>query len=152
VSEPSEAEAGVQARPDPLEPLAAEREPSEPQPVAMPEEPVAAPDQVHLLKRWTFVLVLLAVWIPAAAIGLGLYYWWFHSVDKTWPVFVVLIFLAVCTVGALLTAMVDGRPLVAAVAVAMMAAPLAAVAGAAVLHGTYFCNHVSRCLVGLIPY
>jgi hypothetical protein len=23
---------------------------------------------------------------------------------------------------------------------------------AAVLHGTYFCQHVSRCLVGLIPY
>jgi hypothetical protein len=150
VSEPSEAEAGAQARPDPLEPLAAEREPSESQP--LPAEADTAPGQVHCLKRWTFVLVLVAVWIPAAAIGLGLYYWWFHSVDKTWPVFVVLVFVVVSTVGALLAAMVNDKPLVAALAVALMAAPLAAVAGAAVLHGTYFCNHVSRCLVGLIPY
>ena len=110
------------------------------------------PEQQHLLKRWIFLLVLVAVWIPAAAIGLGLYHWWFHSVDKTWPVFVVLIFVVVCAVAALLAAMVDGKPLVAAVAIAMMSAPLAAVAAAAVLHGTYFCDHASRCLVGLIPY
>ena len=114
-------------------------------------EPVAVPQQ-HDLKRWAFLLVLVAVWIPAAAIGLGLYYWWFHSVDKTWPVFVVLIFVVVCSVAALLAAMVDGKPLVAAVAIAMMAAPLAAVAAAAVLHGTYYCERVGRCLVGVIPY
>jgi len=119
--------------------LAADREPS-------------ATEQAHDLKRWTFVLVLVAVWIPAAAIGLGLYYWWFHSVDKTWSVFVVLIFVGVCTLSALLAAMVDGKPVVAAVAVAVMAAPVAAVAAAAVLHGSYFCDRVGHCLVGLLPY
>lgn len=127
---------------EPLEPEGEDRE---------LEEPVAVAEQ-NLLKRWTFLFVAVAVWIPAAAIGLGLYYWWFHSLDKTWPVFVVMIFVVVCAVTAMLSAMVDGKPPVAAVAIAMMAGPLAAVAGAAVLHGTYFCDRVSRCLVGLIPY
>lgn len=100
------------------------------------------------------MLVLFPVWIPAAAIGLGLYYWWFHSLDKTWPIFVVLIFVAVCTVTSLLATMVDGKPLVAAAGLALMSGPLAAVAGAAVLHGIYFCDSpmARHCLVGLIPY
>ena len=72
--------------------------------------------------------------------------------DKRWPVFVVLIFVAVCTVSAVMAAMVHDKPLVSAVAVAVMAAPLPAVGAAAVLHGTYFCDRVGHCLVGLIPY
>jgi hypothetical protein len=59
-------------------------------------------------------------------------------------------------IGALLVgtaaAMVNDKPLVSALALAVMAAPLAAVAAAAVLHGTYFCDRVRHCLVGLIPY
>jgi hypothetical protein len=104
------------------------------------------------LKRWTFVLVVAGVWTVAAGAGLGLYHWWFHSIDKTPPVFVVLIFVVVCTVGSLLTAMVDNKPLVSALAIALMSAPLAALGGAAVLYGLYFCDRVSRCLVGIIPY
>lgn len=115
-------------------------------------ETAAEPAQAHGLRRWTLVLTLVAVWIPAAAIGVGLYYWWFNTLDKTWPVFVVLIFVVVCTLGALLAAMVDGEPLAAAVSIALMAAPLAAAAGASVLHGSYFCDRVGHCLVGLIPY
>jgi asparagine N-glycosylation enzyme membrane subunit Stt3 len=129
--------------------------PESPDPVEAPAVETSTelePGQVVYLKRWTFVLVLAAVWIPAAAIGLGLYYWWFHSLDKTWPVFVVLIFVAVCTVAALLAVMVEGKPLVAAVGLAMMSGPLAGVAAAAVLHGIYFCDRVGRCLVGVIPY
>ena len=38
--------------------------------------------------------VVAGVWLVAAARGLGLYYWWFHSLDKTPAVFVVLIFLS----------------------------------------------------------
>lgn len=115
-----------------------------------PVEPASAP--YHHLTRWALILVLAAVWIPADAIGLALYYWWFHSLDKSWPVFVVLIFVVVCTLVGLLIAMVEGKPLVAAVAIAVMAAPLPATAAAAVLHGTYYCEHVSRCLIGVIPY
>ena len=80
------------------------------------------------LKRWTFVLVVAGVWIVAAASGLGLYYWWYQSVDKTPSVFVVLIYLVVCTVGSLLIAMVQNKPLMSALAIALMSAPLASTA------------------------
>lgn len=142
------------ASPDPMQPLAAEHEPSDSPTGPLP--PVVHPEVVagtyHYLKRWTFVLVVAAVWIVGAAAGLGLYDWWFHSLDKTPPVFVVLLFVIVCTVGGLLVAMATDKPLVSALAIALMSAPLAALGAAAVLHGTYFCQHVSRCLVGLIPY
>lgn len=142
------------AQPDPVQPLVAEREPldapSEPLPV--PAKPAVVPGNFQFLKRWTFVLVVAGVWTVAAGCGVGLYYWWFHSLDKTPPVFVVLVFLIVCTVGALLTAMVQNKPLVSALAIALMSAPLAALGGAAVLHGLYFCEWASRCFVGLIPY
>jgi len=145
------------AQPDPVQPLAAERDPGKsaeattgPLPVVVLPEVV--PGNYKYLKRWTFVLVVLGVWIAGAASGLGLYYWWFHSIDKTPSVFVVLLFVTVCTVGSLVAAMVGEKPLVSALAIALMSAPLAAMGAAAVLHGTYFCQHVSRCLVGLIPY
>jgi len=122
------------------------------EPIPAPAHPELVPGTYQYLKRWTFVLVVAGVWIVAAAIGLGLYYWWFHALDKTPTEFVVLIFLTVCTVGGVLTAMVNDKPLVSALAIALMSAPLAATGGAAVLHGIYFCDRVSRCLVGLIPY
>jgi hypothetical protein len=138
-------QSGRHARPDPSEPAPEQAEPS-------PEQAEPEVGDARYLKRWTLVRVLIAVWIPAAAIGVGLYYWWFHSLDKTWPVFVVLVFVAVCTVSALLAAMAEGKPVVAAIGVAVMTAPLAAVAAAAVLHGSYFCDRVGHCLVGVIPY
>jgi hypothetical protein len=132
---------------DPLQPLAAERDPLD-----MLAKPEVVSGSYQYLKRWTFVLVVAGVWIAGAASGLGLYYWWFHSLDKTPPVFVVLIFLMVCAVGSLMTAMVNDKPLVSALAIALMSAPLAAMGAAVVLHGLYFCDRVSRCLVGIIPY
>jgi hypothetical protein len=48
--------------------------------------------------------------------------------------------------------MVSNKPLVSALAMGLMSAPLAATGAAAVLHGLYFCERVSRCFVGLIPY
>ena len=145
------------ARPDPVRPQAAETDPviaeeSPSEPLPAPAQPVAVPSSYQYLKRWTCVLVVAGVWIVGAASGLGLYYWWFHSLDKTPPMFVVMIFLIVCTVGSVLTAMVNNKPLVSAVAIGLMSAPLAATGAAAVLHGLYFCDRVSRCLVGLIPY
>ena len=139
------------AQPDPLLARAAETEPpSEPSPT--PVQPVVVPSAYQYLKRWTLVLVVAGVWIVGAAVGVGIYHWWFHSVDKTPAVFVVLVFVVVCTVCSLLIAMVEAKPLLSALAVAVMSAPLAATAGAAVLHGLYFCDRVSRCFVGLIPY
>ena len=141
------------APPDPVQPLAADPEP-EPStgPRATLVQPAVVPGMYQYLKRWTFVLVVAGVWIVAAACGLGLYDWWFKSVDKTPPVFVVLLFVIFCTVGSLLAAMVSNKPLVSALGIALMSAPLAATVAAAVLHGIYFCEHVSRCFLGLIPY
>ena len=148
---------GFPAQPDPVQPLVAEREPEEthepatgPLPVVV--QPEVVPGTYQYLKRWTFVPIVAGVWIVGAACGLGLYYWWFHSLDKTPSVFVVVLFLMVCTVGGLLAAIVGHKPAVAALAIALMSAPLAAMAAAAVLHGMYFCDRVSPCLVGLIPY
>ncbi|HEY7050929.1 MAG TPA: hypothetical protein VH496_02175 [Mycobacterium sp.] len=133
----------------------AARPPEEPMDEAT-DQPAGVPE--HCLKRWTLVLMLVAVWIPAAAIGLGLFHWWFYALDKTWPVLVVLIVVAVCTVAGLLTAMVDGKPLVAALAIAIMSAPFAATAAAAPLYGVTYCQTLkkidatSRCLINMIPY
>ena len=123
--------------------------PSEPLPIPAP--PVVVPGNYQHLKRWHFVLVVAGVWTVAAAAGWGLYHWWYHSIDKTAPVFVVLVFLIMCTVAGLLIAMAS-RPIASALAIAFTSAPLAATAGAAVLHGLYFCEWATRCFVGLIPY
>lgn len=125
--------------------------PSEPLPVA-PAHPLVVPGNYQFLKRWVFVGVVACVWIVAAAAGWGMYHWWFHSIDKTAPVFVVLVFVVICAVAGLLMAMVPDRPAMSALAIAVMSAPLAATAGAAVLHGLKFCEYASRCFAGLIPY
>lgn len=142
------------AWPDPWEPLVAERQPFDVPtgPLPPPAQPEVVAGTYQYLKRWTFVLVVAGVWVVGAACGLGMYYWWFHSLSKTAPVFVVVVFLAVCAVGGVLTAMVTTKPLASALAVALMSAPLAATCAAAFLHGHYFCEHVSRCFIALIPY
>jgi len=134
-----------EAQPEPVD-----ENPSEPLPVPAP--PVVVPGNYLYLKRWHFVLVVACVWVIAAAAGWGLYHWWYHSIDKTAPEFVVLVFVILCTVAGLLIAMVPNRPIPSALAVAFMSAPLAATAGAAVLHGLYFCEWATRCFVGLVPY
>ena len=143
-------ERGVEPEPDPPTAVAEDAPTSEPQPA--PAHPAVVPGAYLYLKRWTFVLVVIGVWLVADAIGVGLYYWWYHAVDKTPAVFVVLVYLVVTTVVSLLVAMVQNKPLMSALAIGLMSAPLAATAAAAVLHGVYFCDRVSRCLMGLIPY
>ena len=145
--------------PEAVEP-APESAPAASQPFAKVEPAEAPPEtdaesrKYHFLKWWTFLMVLLPVWIPAVAAGLGLYYWWIHSFDKTWPQFVVLVFVIGCTVAALLLAMAGQRPLVAALAIAVMTAPFAAAVGVAPMHGTYYCTSPlkPRCFVELVPY
>ncbi|MGV0740784.1 hypothetical protein [Mycolicibacterium sp. XJ870] len=126
----------------PTEPTEPTEPPSEPLPV--PAHPVAVPSAYQYLKRWTFVLVVGGVWIVAAAAGLGLYSYWYQAVDKTWPVFAVLIYLVVCTVGSLLMAMAQRKPLVSALAIALMSAPLASTAAAAALYGAYVFGWIAR--------
>jgi hypothetical protein len=107
------------------------------EPQHLPAPSVVVPSQYLFLKRWKFVLLLLAVWVVAAAAGVGLFYWWFHTVDKTWPDFAVLLYVLVCTVAAMLVSLVEHRPTVSATAIAVMSAPFASGLAAAALYGIY---------------
>lgn len=120
-----------------------------------PAPPITVPGRYFSLKWWQFILMLLAVWIPAAAIGAGLFYWWTHdpSSHKTAVVFVVLVYVVVCMVTGLMLAMVPDRPLMSALAIAMISAVFASVVAAAPLYGAFYCDHSQRpCLMGIIPH
>jgi hypothetical protein len=135
----------------PLEPIPVPASTSS-EPIPAPAQPVAVPGRYYFLKWWKLVLVIAAVWVVAAAIGFGLFYWWYHSIDKTPAVFVVLVYVVVCTVGGLMLAMVPDRPLLSALAIALLSALFASVAAAAPLYGYYYCQRMPHCLVGIIPY
>jgi hypothetical protein len=148
--------------PTPLPAPAGDREP-EPEPTLEPAstappkpikplKPVAVVGQHRFLKWWQLALVLVGVWIPAAGIGLGLFSWWYSLADKTPAVFVVVLYAAGCIVAGLIVAMVGEKPLLAAVAIALMSAVFASAVAAAPLYGHYFCQHVDRCVGGVIPY
>lgn len=136
-------------------PAATEPEPEEEGEAAGPAGPVQSvtvPGRYLYVKWWKLALVLLGVWAAAAVIGLGLFSWWYDSIDKTPALFAVLVYIVLCTVGGVLLAMVHGRPLLSALSVAVLSGPFAAVAGAAPLYGYYYCERVGHCLVGVVPY
>lgn len=139
---------GRHAASDPVS--TAEASPSEPIPA--PVQPVIVPGRYYFLKWWKLALLVGAVWVVAAPIGLGLFYWWYHSINKTPAVFAVLVYVVVCTVAGLMLAMVHDRPLLSALAIAVMSALFASVAAAAPLYGWYYCQRMPHCLVGIIPY
>ena len=122
---------------------------------AIPASSSTASGQYLYLKWWKFILVLLAVWVPAGALGAGLFYWWSHdgSRHKTTVVFVVLAYVVVSTVAGLILAMVADRPLVSALAIAMISAVFASVVAAAPVYGKFYCQHIQRhCAAGVLPY
>ncbi|OAN32605.1 hypothetical protein [Mycolicibacterium iranicum] len=104
-----------------------------PQPFA---QPIVVPGIPQFVGRGRFLLVVVGMWLAGAAAGAGLYYWWFQSLDKAMPVFAVLVFVVACIVGSLLTAMVQERPNIAAMSLALMSAPLAAALGAGALYAS----------------
>jgi hypothetical protein len=110
------------------------------------------PGRYQYLKWWKFVLVILGVWFAAAEVGPSLFYWWFHTIDKTWPVFTVLVYVVACSVADVLLAMVQGRPLITALSLAVMSGPFASVAAAAPLYSDYYCERTGHCLFGFLPY
>lgn len=142
------------------QPAATESEPAEPEPQEAhepaefvgPVPPVTVPGRYFYVKWWKLALVLLGVWAAAAVVGLGLFYWWCRSIDKTPALLVVLVYVVVCVVGGVMLAMTEGRPLISALSVAVMSGPFAAVAAAAPLYGYYYCQRAGHCLAGLIPY
>lgn len=146
-SDSDEENADTGERPEPDEP-----EPEVPSGPAGPVQSVTVPGRYLYVKWWKLALVLLGVWAAAAVVGLGLFSWWYDSIDKTPALFAVLVYVAVCVVGGVMLAMVHGRPLASALSVALLSGPFAAVAGAAPLYGYYYCERVGHCLVGVIPY
>jgi hypothetical protein len=118
--------------------------------------PALTPSGGYLyLRWWKFVMMLLAVWVPAGAIGAGLFYWWSHdtSKHKTTVIFAVLAYVVVTTVVGLILAMVADRPLVSALAIAMLSAVFASVVGAAPVYGKFYCDHSQRhCVARVLPY
>lgn len=122
---------------------------------SIPTSSIAVPDRYQYIRWWQFVSMLLAVWIPAGAIGAGLFYWWSHDASrhKTEVVFVVLAYVVVSTVAGLILAMVADRPLVSALAIAMISAVFASVVAAAPVYGKFYCQHSQRhCASGVLPY
>ena len=123
-----------------------------PEPTEPAVTPVTVPGRYQYLKWWKLVLVIAGVWIAAAEVGLSLFYWWFHTIDKTGPVFMVLVYVVTCTVAGVLLAMVQGKPLISALALGVMTGPFASVLAAAPLYGYYFCQRTGHCLFSVIPY
>lgn len=117
-----------------------------------PVQSVTVPGRYLYLKWWQLLLVLLGVWAVAAVVGLGLFYWWYHSIDKTPAVFSVLVYVVVCAVAGVMLAMGQGNQLISALSLAVMSGPFAAVAAAAPLYGYYYCAQTGHCLIGIIPY
>lgn len=143
----------VQPAADVPEPDDSAPDSAEPDTSAEPPGPVTVPGRYLYLKWWKFALVLFGVWFVAAVFGLSLYYWWYHDLDKTPSVFVVFGYVATCTVAGLILAMVEARPLIAALAIAVMSAPFASVAAAAPLYGYFYCERVATpCLMNVVPY
>ncbi|MEZ0349355.1 hypothetical protein [Mycobacterium sp. pR1184] len=122
------------------------------EPAVAPVQSVTVPGRYQYLKWWKLALVILGVWAATAEVGLSLFYWWFHTIDKTPAVFMALVYVVACTVGGVMLAMVQGRPVIAALSIAVMSGPFASVAAAAPLYGYYYCARTGHCLVGVIPY
>ena len=117
-------------------------------PVAIAAKPVAVPGTYQFVKRWRFALIVAGVWLLSAAAGLGFYFWWYTSLDKTLPVLGILLFVAAAMVASLLVSMIPDRPHLTALAIALMAIPLASLAAAALLHGAYYFEWIARPAIG----
>ncbi|MBX8688215.1 hypothetical protein GO011_12335 [Mycobacterium sp. 20091114027_K0903767] len=113
-------------------------------PLPTPAPSIVVEGSYLSVKWWTFVGVLAGVWFVSAAAGAGLYYYWYQVADKTWPVFAALTYVVVITVGALVAATAQRKPVVSALAIALMSAPLAAMAAAAVFYGAYVFGWIAR--------
>jgi hypothetical protein len=111
----------------------------------VPVQSVTVPGRYLYLRWWQLALVLVGVGIAVAVVGLGLFYWWYHSIDKTPAVFMALVYVAACAVGAVLLAMIEGRPLISALSLAMMSGPFASIVAAAPLYGYYYCTRTGHC-------
>lgn len=110
---------------------------------ALPAQPVVVPGTVHNLRRWVLLVSLLGVWIPAAIAGLAAYQWWYDTPVRSVPLFVAAVYVLATTTAALLLAMVDHKPWVSSMSIAVLTAPFASTTAAAALHAAYAFGWVS---------
>ncbi|HVQ98327.1 MAG TPA: hypothetical protein VMS16_05885 [Mycobacterium sp.] len=122
------------------------------EPLPPPVQPVTVPGRYYYLRWWKFVLLLIGVWIVAAALGLVLFSWWYQADNKTPALFVVLVYTMMTTVGALMLAMIPGRPLLSALAIALSSAVFASLAAVAPVYGHHHCERTHHCVAGFVPY
>lgn len=125
---------------------------AQPDSVAASVQSVTVPGRYQYLKWWKFALVVFGVWVAATEVGLSLFYWWYHTSDKTAALFTVLVYVVACVVSGVMLAMVEGRPMISALSLALMSGPFASVAAAVPLYGYYHCERVGECVLGIIPY
>jgi hypothetical protein len=114
--------------------------------------PVNVPGRYQYVKVWKLLLVLVGVWLVATVIGLGLFYWWHHAIDKTGPDYTVLVYVVASAVAGVILAMAEGKPVVSALAMAVITGPFASVIAAAPLYGHYYCQRLGPCFGGVLPY
>lgn len=140
--------------PQPLPPLEVKRAVAviDPDPRAVPPASLSVQSRYRFLKWWKLAAVLVAVWIPAAGVGVAMFSWWFSLADKTPAVLAVLVYVVVCTVCGLILAMAGERPLFSALAIAVLSAVFASAVAAAPLYGHRYCQVKSPCIAGIIPY
>jgi hypothetical protein len=132
-------------------PAASERDAGA-EPAGASVQSVTVPGRYQYLRWWKLLLVMFGVWAVTAEVGLSLFYWWYHSIDKTPAVFMVLVYVVACTVGGVMLAMVPGRPLISALSIAVLSGPFGSVVAAAPLYGYYYCERMGHCLIDVIPY
>ncbi|MBX9638873.1 MAG: hypothetical protein K2X97_03795, partial [Mycobacteriaceae bacterium] len=92
------APAPAEEQPAPVTPAAAAQPDAGPDSVPEMAGPVTVPGRYLYLKWWKLVLVLFGVWFFAAVFGLSLFYWWYHTIDKTPPVFATFGYVLACAV------------------------------------------------------
>jgi hypothetical protein len=61
------------------------------------------------------------------------------------------VYVVICAVAGVVLAMVQARPMISALALAVMSGPFASVAAAAPLYGYYYCERAGHCFVGVLP-
>ena len=94
-----------------------------------------------ITKSWKGILLCLVIAVPCWFLGQT-----FPIIGG--PVFGILLYLTACMVASILVSMVPDRPQITALALALMAAPLASTAAAAVLHGAYYFEWIARPVIG----
>ena len=116
-------------------------------PMAVLAQLVVVPGAYQFVKRWKFALIVAGVGARCRCRP-GLLFLVVHRAGQDRPGVRHPIYLIACMVGSVLVSLVPERPQVTALALALMAAPLASMVAAAALHGAYYFEWIARPVIG----